>query len=165
MPIFRRKNCIHTASGIVALCKRMHSTPVDSRLCRVCSISNLVRRLEDNVVCWIFKIIFQYTLLFLGSDNDCLATVPCYTDSTGLMSLRKYIFVSNFEVHPKEISWEIQDYKLRPSAPSTEWKRHIKHWPLSLEWYFWSIIMIDITVILWLTILDSGAYTKLDIIS
>jgi hypothetical protein len=33
MPIFRRKNCIHTASGIVTLCKRLHSTPVESRLC------------------------------------------------------------------------------------------------------------------------------------
>jgi hypothetical protein len=32
MPIFRRKNCIHAASGIVALCKRLHSTPVESRL-------------------------------------------------------------------------------------------------------------------------------------
>ena len=32
MPIFRRKNCIHTASGIVALCKRLHSTPVESRM-------------------------------------------------------------------------------------------------------------------------------------
>ena len=32
MPIFRRKNCIHTASGIVALCKRLHSKPVESRL-------------------------------------------------------------------------------------------------------------------------------------
>ena len=32
MPIFRRKNCIHTASGIFALCKRLHSTPVESRL-------------------------------------------------------------------------------------------------------------------------------------
>jgi hypothetical protein len=31
MPIFRRKNCIHTASGIVALCKRLHGTPVESR--------------------------------------------------------------------------------------------------------------------------------------
>ena len=30
MPIFRRKNCIHTASGIVALCKRLHRTPVES---------------------------------------------------------------------------------------------------------------------------------------
>ena len=25
IPIFRRKNCIHTASGIFALCKRLHS--------------------------------------------------------------------------------------------------------------------------------------------
>ena len=29
MPIFRRKNCIHTASGIVALCKRLPSTLVE----------------------------------------------------------------------------------------------------------------------------------------
>ena len=32
MPIFRRKNCIHTASGIFALCKRLHSTLVESGL-------------------------------------------------------------------------------------------------------------------------------------
>jgi hypothetical protein len=32
MPIFRRKDCIHTASGIFALCKRLHSTLVESRL-------------------------------------------------------------------------------------------------------------------------------------
>ena len=30
MPIFRRKNCIHTASGIFAVCKRLHSTLVES---------------------------------------------------------------------------------------------------------------------------------------
>ena len=30
MPIFRRKNCIHTASGIFALCKRLHNTLVES---------------------------------------------------------------------------------------------------------------------------------------
>ena len=30
MPIFRRTNCILTASGIVAPCKRLHSTPVKS---------------------------------------------------------------------------------------------------------------------------------------
>ena len=35
MPIFTRKNCIHTASGIFALCKRLHSTPLStSVLCR-----------------------------------------------------------------------------------------------------------------------------------
>ena len=32
MPIFRRKNSIHTTSGIFALCKRLHSTPVESGL-------------------------------------------------------------------------------------------------------------------------------------
>ena len=32
MPIFRRKNCIHTASGIFALCKRLHNTLVESGL-------------------------------------------------------------------------------------------------------------------------------------
>jgi len=30
MPIFRRKNCIHTASVIVALYKRLHSTEDNS---------------------------------------------------------------------------------------------------------------------------------------
>ena len=37
MPIFRRTNCIHTTSGIVALCNRLQSTPVtesdDTRCC------------------------------------------------------------------------------------------------------------------------------------
>jgi hypothetical protein len=32
MTIFRRKDCIHTASGIFALCKRLHSTQVESGL-------------------------------------------------------------------------------------------------------------------------------------
>ena len=30
--IFRRTNFIHTASGTVALCKRLYSTPVESRM-------------------------------------------------------------------------------------------------------------------------------------
>ena len=32
MPIFRRKNYIHTASGIFALCKRLYSILVESGL-------------------------------------------------------------------------------------------------------------------------------------
>jgi hypothetical protein len=32
MPIFRRKDCIHTASGIFPLCKRLHITQVESGL-------------------------------------------------------------------------------------------------------------------------------------
>ena len=37
MPIFRRTNCIITASGVVTLCKRLYSMPDESRLCRVFS--------------------------------------------------------------------------------------------------------------------------------
>jgi hypothetical protein len=32
MPIFRRTNCIITASGIVTLCKQLYSMPDESRL-------------------------------------------------------------------------------------------------------------------------------------
>ena len=32
MPIFERTNCIITASGIVALCKRLYRMPVESGL-------------------------------------------------------------------------------------------------------------------------------------
>jgi hypothetical protein len=35
MPIFRRKDCIHTASGIFAVCKCLHSTQVESGLTHV----------------------------------------------------------------------------------------------------------------------------------
>ena len=45
MPIFRRKNFIHTESGIVALCKRLHSTPVESGLSPL-STSVLCSRLQ-----------------------------------------------------------------------------------------------------------------------
>jgi hypothetical protein len=33
MPIFRRKDFIHTASGIFVLCKRLHGTLDESGLC------------------------------------------------------------------------------------------------------------------------------------
>jgi len=33
MPIFRTTNCIHTASGIVALCTVQYSTPVVNKIC------------------------------------------------------------------------------------------------------------------------------------
>ena len=36
MPIFRRANCIITASGIVTLCKRLYSMPDESRLQTIC---------------------------------------------------------------------------------------------------------------------------------
>ena len=47
MPIFRRKNCIHTASDVFALCKRLYSTLVESvLLCSPLSTSVLCRRLQ-----------------------------------------------------------------------------------------------------------------------
>ena len=36
IPIFRRTNCIITASGIVTLCKRLYSMPDEIRLCIFC---------------------------------------------------------------------------------------------------------------------------------
>ena len=54
MPIFRRTNYILTASGIVALCKRLYSTPVKSALNR-CTVQPFTEsdntRCCDNTVC------------------------------------------------------------------------------------------------------------------
>ena len=55
MPIFRRKNCIHTASGIVSLCKRLHSTLVESRLQSILLIllmnkENCALKLVDEII-------------------------------------------------------------------------------------------------------------------
>jgi len=51
MPIFRRTNCIHTASGILALCKRLYSTPVESGLCRVLRTVQPFTESEDTRCC------------------------------------------------------------------------------------------------------------------
>ena len=51
MSIFRRTNCIITASGIVTLCKRLYSMPDENRPCRdeqlvhVLSSADVARRL------------------------------------------------------------------------------------------------------------------------
>ena len=55
MPIFRRKNCIHTASGIFALCKRLHSTLVESGLQSALNIllmnkENCALKLVDEII-------------------------------------------------------------------------------------------------------------------
>jgi len=57
VPIFRRKICIHTASGIVALCKRLHSTPVESRESALnrCTVQTLTE--SDDTKCCV-NIIF-----------------------------------------------------------------------------------------------------------
>jgi hypothetical protein len=60
MPIFRRENCIITASGIVTLCTVQYSMPDESRLlCSLLSSGILYSRLQrvtiqrfcENVIC------------------------------------------------------------------------------------------------------------------
>jgi hypothetical protein len=53
MSIFRRKYCIHTASGIFALCKYLHSTQVDSGLQSALNLCTVLycRESEDTRCC------------------------------------------------------------------------------------------------------------------
>ena len=44
MPVFRRTNYFHTVSDIVALFKRLHSTPVESRLLSTGVLCSLLQR-------------------------------------------------------------------------------------------------------------------------
>jgi len=60
MPIFKRKNCIHTASGIVTLCKRLYSIPDCSPLSTGVLYSRLQRATIPDAV-WI-----QFFLLKMG---------------------------------------------------------------------------------------------------
>ena len=61
MPIFRRTNCIITASGIVTLFKRLYSMPVDSRL-----QSALIRHTVQHRVTIPDAVIIQFVLLKMG---------------------------------------------------------------------------------------------------
>ena len=60
MPVFRRKNCIHTASDIFALCKRLHSALVKSGLFRASTCPSSGR-----------KIVFTQHLVSSLSVNVC----------------------------------------------------------------------------------------------
>jgi hypothetical protein len=53
MPIFRRKDCIHTASGIFALCTVQYSMPDESRLqstLNLCTVQTFTES-EDTRCC------------------------------------------------------------------------------------------------------------------
>ena len=60
MPIFRRKNCIHTASGIFTLCKRLHSTLVEDN-----SVTNILLMNKDNCALNLVDEIFSTMLSLL----------------------------------------------------------------------------------------------------
>ena len=55
MPVFRRTNCIITATGIVTLCKRLYSMTDDSRL--HCTVQRVM--IPDAVI-------IQFVLLKMG---------------------------------------------------------------------------------------------------
>ena len=61
MPIFRRTNCIITASSIVTFCKRLYSMPDESRLLSSGILYNLLQRvtIPDAVI-------IQFVLLKMG---------------------------------------------------------------------------------------------------
>ena len=88
MPIFSRTNFIHRASGIVALCKRLHNTPVESRmLCRNVVQKEAEKKLKYkslcielqrmwNLKCMIIPIIIGATGIVTRSLRKNLEAVP-----------------------------------------------------------------------------------------
>ena len=65
MPIFRRTNCIITASGIVTLCKGLYITPDESRL--LCSLlSSDILYLTVQRVTIADAVIIQFVLPKIG---------------------------------------------------------------------------------------------------
>ena len=78
MPIFRRKNCIHTASGIFALRKRLHSTLVDSGLSPL-STSVLCRRLQrakiPDAVCTQFFLLKMGMLMLETFEDNSVTNI------------------------------------------------------------------------------------------
>ena len=65
MPIFMRKNCIHTASGIFALCKHLHSTPVESGL------ENCALKLVDEIILYYDAQLKKHQILFYVFISIC----------------------------------------------------------------------------------------------
>jgi hypothetical protein len=65
MPIFRKTNCIITASGIVAPCKRLYSMPDESGLlCRLISSGIMYNLLQRATIP--DAVIIQFALLKMG---------------------------------------------------------------------------------------------------
>ena len=77
MTIFRRKNCIHTASGIFALCKRLHSRLVESGLSPL-STSVLCGRLQRATLpdaVRIQLVLLKMSMLMLKNVEDSSVTI------------------------------------------------------------------------------------------
>ena len=87
MPILRRKNCIHTASGIFALCKRLHSTLVESSQPVYCADVYRERKYQTlceyhfsswGWACWCWKYVEDNSvidMLLMNKENCALKLV------------------------------------------------------------------------------------------
>ena len=76
MPIFRRLNCISTASGIVTVFRWLFSTQVTGRLCTV--VFNLMRLLY-------FSTCFEHYCAHLQEDN-------CISTASGIVTVFRWLF-------------------------------------------------------------------------
>jgi hypothetical protein len=74
IPIFRRTNCIFTTSGIVALCKRLHSTPVKS------GIKNCALKLVNEIILLCVKYSLGHCVFCFGLS---VSVSVCYLDNSG----------------------------------------------------------------------------------
>ena len=76
MPIFRRKNCIHTAFGIFAVCKRLHSTLVESglqsALILLMNKENCALKLVDEIILHYDAQSIKHQTIYEASPNLCL---------------------------------------------------------------------------------------------
>jgi len=71
MPIFRKKNCIHTASGIFALCKRLDSKLVESGHVEDNSVTNILLMNKENCALKLVDEIILYVPLFFPIRAAC----------------------------------------------------------------------------------------------
>ena len=67
MPIFRRKNCIHAASVIFAICKRLHSTHVEDN-----SVTDILLMNKENCA---LKLVDEITLYYDARSKKHQSTV------------------------------------------------------------------------------------------
>jgi len=127
MPIFIRKNCIHTTSGIFALCKRLHSTLVDSGLNK----ENCALKLVDEIILYydawskkhkmqFFKYFFDvYTVTLCRYKARCSSgnrtvswygssTIYCMTSQVVLLIFNQYSFpLLHYRIRTTSFLWRI----------------------------------------------------------
>ena len=115
MPIFRRKNCIHTASGIVAVYKQLHSTPVESRLCSqpvYCAAVYRERRFYFLMAEHCNQFLFDKTnrrtnsQIYSGTQLYMFRASPLFIIRIYPLYIRHWHILCSFEDRKRYTSWE-----------------------------------------------------------